>query len=59
MVRQPGDRLKGIPLENDDDDDQHGVVLMMMTLMMIMLLMTMNTYIYVHICTYERPLRNL
>ena len=23
MVRQPGDRLKGIPLENDDDDDQH------------------------------------
>ena len=25
MVRQPGDRLKGIPLENDDDDDQHDV----------------------------------
>ena len=24
MVRQPGDRLKGIPLENDDDD-QHSV----------------------------------
>ena len=24
MVRQPGDKLKGIPLENDDDD-QHDV----------------------------------
>ena len=54
MVRQPGDRLKGIPLENDDDDDdQHDVVLMMMTLMMmIMLLMTMNTHIYICTCMY-------